>query len=249
MRLPPPGTLGPTFEEFFPERNALHKELDRLNEIVKSQRSSAQAWKHYKSAARTSNEYGGFNYYSRKERPREVFFNPWYKSSNEIGKYLGKPSKEDNKLLDEILNEKGEGGKKMDQSKEDMKETRSEDAGYTLPPLVNAPPLPVKPVRSEPDAFSQSWPKPVKSQEPPSMSLKTQHHVQSGPAVNNFMKNPMGKLWQNIHNLPENTGKDKRISPKATKHKKPLHEHVKLTSKDHALQFGIGKTFGVTNRK
>lgn len=246
MKLPYQDGQSFPFENYFPERNALEKELEKLNQVVKAHKSS-EVWKKFNLAATSSTEYGGQINYTRKLTPRSEFFNPWYQSSREIGKYelFSKKRTESEERLSEILQER-KAVKRDEEENEEISEIKSETHALSLPPI-----------EKHPHRLSSTISDPVETEgkirkskyRDPAMNFQQRYgnRKELRTGTKTFMEKPMGRLLQNMNELPKHTGSDKRISPKS-------HRNINRSRRGNALTplkleqynktnpFGLGKS-------
>ena len=234
------------FSGYFPERDAIQQELDKLNQVIKSNRTS-DTWKKF-FLSTSNNEYGGVHNLSRKERERGPYFDPWYKSSREIGKYFRPIPPKDLENIQQMLSGQKSGKKKVD--KDTRPKERSNSGGN---PAETLPSIEENRIARHSDPTGKGRGKRVSQDkegytgESNTYYKQMRHELRTGPAKD-YMRNPMGRLWQNINDIPGESGKDKRVSPKK---RSPVggnrgnKEEIKLPQVDRTLRYGIGKSTGV----
>ena len=184
-------------EDYFPERSAITNHMRKLNDIISAQRTDHKVRLHNATTTTSNDSYGDFYSTSRKQRPPRQYFDPWYRSSCEYGKYVGpEPKLELPSYMEQLVRKK-----QADEAK--AKLDRRQQLG---PALQFHRPLKLPPIESNKASGSGADEQHLqkvnmskrKSQlgDVTNKSDKKMHRN-----VSNYMSLAMGRLWNSIDHL------------------------------------------------
>ena len=197
-------------EEYFPERSAIANHMQKLNDLISAQRRDQKVRMHQAMSTTTNESYGDFYSTSRKQRPPRQYFDPWYRSSLEYGKYVAPlPQPELPSYMEQLV-------KKRMEDEANAKRDKRQQLG---PALQFHRPLKLPPIESNQASgagaderhlqkLSEAKRKRLHQSEEDLSHNNHNNKRKMHRNVSNYMSLAMGRLWNRIEHLNSDTTDD-----------------------------------------